>query len=93
MNVEKSEIIIEREVRNVAPLVADKFVLTDDNVMRLYGGLLQGAKRVCVIQHGEDSKTLETAETVLREMAKERLDRKSKLVALDRKSTRLNSSH
>ena len=43
MNVEKSEIIIEREVRNVAPLVADKFVLTDDNVMRIYGGLLQSA--------------------------------------------------
>lgn len=81
MNVEKSEIIIEREVRNVAPLVADKFVLTDDNVMRIYGGLLQSAKRVCVIPHGEDSKTLETAETVLREMAEERLDRKSKLVA------------
>lgn len=81
MSVEKSTVTIERAPTNAAKAFDGGFVLTDDNVARLYGDLLKTAAKVCVVPHGEDSKTLQTAETVLREMAAARLDRKSRLIA------------
>lgn len=58
------------------------FVVTDDNVARLYAHLLDNAAKTVILPHGEDSKTLETVENILCEMAAARLDRKSTLVAL-----------
>ena len=77
-----SEIDISRSIGDISEVLDGKFVLTDDNVFSLYPSLFSSAAHVFVAKHGEDSKTLENAGRVLAEMAAERLDRKSTLVAV-----------
>lgn len=77
-----SHIDIARSFGDISEILKGKFVLTDDNVYGLYPSLFSSAAHVCVIRHGEDSKTLENAGRVLAEMAKARLDRKSTLAAV-----------
>lgn len=57
------------------------FVITDDNVFKLYGSLFDGMD-VTVIAHGEDAKTLACAEEILEAMADKHIDRKGRLIAV-----------
>ena len=82
MDKVNSEIEISRSLSAAQRELDGAFVVTDDNVGRLYAPLLEHAAKTVVIKHGEDSKTLATVETLLREAAKFGLDRKSAIVAL-----------
>ncbi len=56
------------------------FVLTDENVARLYAPLFENVKKY-VIKPGEDSKTLDSIKAIAGAMLKNGMNRKSKLVA------------
>ena len=73
---------ITRSLEAARSALTGAFVVTDDNVARLYAPLLEKAAKTVVLPHGEDSKTLKFVENILCEMAAARLDRKSTLVAL-----------
>lgn len=76
------EITIEKNTASVADIVRGRFAVTDKNVYALYKPLFKDALGVCVLDSGEQSKTLATAEKILLQMAGNSLDRKSVAVAV-----------
>ena len=61
-------------------LPTDRIVITDENLMRVYGGN-ENLKNAVVVPPGEGSKSLEVYSAVIRTLAQRRVSRKTTLVA------------
>ncbi len=64
------------------PVAGRRFLVTDDAVGELYAGALGKVAADVRVQPGEQAKTLQVAETVLRELARADMDRDDHVVAL-----------